>query len=121
MYNRNVRSNNTLRANEVSREEFMKKKKGFTLIELVIVITIVGIAASIIGAMLLGTINAWTFKVNRYDLLWDGRLALDRMTREIRAIKNTTSVTTASSAQFRFTNTGDADITYSLSSTNLNR
>ena len=99
----------------------MKAKGGFTLIELVIVITIVGIAASIIGAMLLGTINAWTFKVNRYDLLWDGRLALDRMTREIRAIKNTTSVTTASSAQFRFINTGNVDITYSLSSTNLNR
>lgn len=99
----------------------MKKKKGFTLIELVMVITIVGIAAVATGPALLTTIDAWTFKLNRNDLLWDGRLAIDRMTREIRAIKDTTSVTIASVVQFRFTNTGNIDITYSLSSANLNR
>lgn len=99
----------------------MKKNKGFTLVELVIVITIIGIAASIIGTMLLGVVNAWTFKFNRNDILWDGRLALDRVTREIRTVKNSTSVTLASTAQFRFTDTGNKDITYSLTSTNLNR
>ena len=99
----------------------MKKKNGFTLVELVIVIVIIGISASILGFMLLGTVKAWTFKFNRNDILWDGRLALDRMTRETRTIKNSTSVTTASAAQFRFTDAGNKDITYSLSSTNLNR
>ncbi|HAZ09750.1 MAG TPA: hypothetical protein DCY56_01400 [Candidatus Omnitrophica bacterium] len=99
----------------------MKKEKGFTLIEVIIVITIVGIVSVIIGSMLLGVVKAWTFKLNRNDILWDGRLAMDRMTREIRTIKNSTSVTTASAAQFRFTDTGNKDITYSLSSTNLNR
>jgi prepilin-type N-terminal cleavage/methylation domain-containing protein len=99
----------------------MKNKNGFTLIELVIVIVIIGIAASIIGTMLLGVVKAWTFKFNRNDILWDGRLALDRMTREIRTIKTSTNVTTANSSQFRFTDTGNKDITYSLSSTNLNR
>jgi len=99
----------------------MKKNKGFTLVEVVIVITIVGIVSVIIGSILLGVVKAWTFKFNRNDILWDGRLALDRMTREIREVRNTTSVTTASSSQFRFIDTGNADITYSLSSTNLNR
>jgi len=99
----------------------MEKNKGFTLVELMIVIVIVGIAASIIGFMLLGVIDAWTFKLNRADLLWDGRVSINRMTREIRTVKTSTSVTTASTAQFRFTDVGNKDITYSLSSTNLNR
>jgi len=99
----------------------MKKNKGFTLVELVIVIIIIGITASTLGFMMLGAVKAWTFKFNRNDILWDGRLAMDRMTREIRTVKNPTSVTTASAAQFRFIDTGNEDITYSLSGANLNR
>jgi prepilin-type N-terminal cleavage/methylation domain-containing protein len=99
----------------------MEKNKGFTLVELMIVIVIVGIAASIIGFMLFGAIDAWTFKLNRADLLWDGRVSINRMTREIRTVKTSASVTTASTAQFRFTDVGNKDIAYSLSSTNLNR
>jgi len=97
------------------------RKNGFTLIELVVVISVAGIVSIIIGSMLLGTIKAWTFKFNRNDILWDSRLAIDRMTREIRAIRDDTSVTTASSSQFRFIDAAGNDITYSMSSTNLNR
>ena len=99
----------------------MKKEQGFTLIEIIIVIIVVGIVSVIISSMLLGVVKAWTFKFNRNDILWDGRLALGRMTREIRTVKDSTSVTTATSSQFRFTDTGNKDITYNLSSTNLNR
>lgn len=96
-------------------------KRGSTLVELVIVIAIVGIMVGAVGYILLGVVDAWTFKAKRNDILWDGRMAINRMGREIREIKNLTSVTTASSSQFRFTNVNNNSIIYSLSGTNLNR
>lgn len=96
-------------------------KRGFTLIELVMVIMIVGIASAVVCSMLLGVIDAWTFKFNRADLLWDGRAAVNRMVREIRMARDSASVITASGGQFRFIDAGNKDIAYSLSAANLNR
>jgi len=97
-------------------------RKGFTLVELVIVISVTGIIAVIAGSILLGVIDAWTFKFNRSDMLRDARLAINRMVREIRTVRDSTSIITASSGQFRFIDySGSADITYSLLGTNLNR
>lgn len=96
-------------------------KKGFTLIELVIVIVIIGVIAGVVGYILLAAADAWTFKFNRADLLADGRLAMNRMVREIREIKRATNVTTATPSHFRFTNVDDVDIAYSRTSTDLNR
>ena len=73
--------------------------KGFTLIELIIVITIIGIITGVVGFILFGAVDAWMFKFNRADLLADGRLAVNRMVREIREIKDDDSVTTASSSE----------------------
>lgn len=92
----------------------MRTSKGFTLIELVIVITIIGIIAGVAGFVLLGAVDAWTFKFNRADLLSDGRLAMNRMVREIREVKNVGNVSKARSSEFRFINTRDVDIKYKL-------
>jgi len=97
------------------------RSKGFTLIELVIVIMVIGVIAGVVGYVLLTTVDAWTFKFNRSDLLWDGRLAVNRMVREIREVKRAANVTTASASQFRFTDVSDVDIIYSRRSTDLNR
>jgi len=96
-------------------------KNGFTLIELIIVITIIGIITGVVGFVLFGAVDAWTFKFNRSDILSDGRPAMNRMVREIREIRDNDSVATASSSEFRFTNVDNVDITYNLSSTDLNR
>ena len=99
----------------------MKASNGFSLIELIIVIVIIGIIAGVAGYVLLGAVDAWTFKFNRSGLLSDGRLAMNRMVREIREVKNRGNVITATSSEFRFIDVDDVDITYSLSSTDLNR
>ncbi len=99
----------------------MRRRQGFSLIELVIVIMVIGVITGVVGFTLLGAVDAWVFKFNRSDLLWDGKLAMNRMVREIRQVKRAASVTTADASQFRFTDVNDVDITYSLSSTTLNR
>ncbi len=99
----------------------MKKSKGFTLVELVIVIVLMGIITGIVGSILLGAIDAWTFKFNRQDLLSDGRLAMNRMAREIKEVKNRAKVTTADASEFSFENIDSVDITYALSDTDLDR
>ena len=99
----------------------MGHSKGFTLIELIIVIVIVAIIAGAVSFVMLGAIDAWTFKFNRSDLLWDARLAMNRMTREIREVKNRAKVTTADSSEFRFENINNLDITYDLNGTDLER
>ena len=97
------------------------KRRGFTLIELIVVITIVGIIAGVVGFVLFGAVDAWTFRFKRAGLLSDGRLAINRMVREIREVKDLTSVITANTSQFRFKDTDDTDITYSLNGSDLDR
>ena len=97
------------------------KKRGFTLIELVVVITIIGIIAGVVGFILFGAVDAWTFRLKRAGLLSDGRLAINRIVREVREVKDLTSVIAASSSQFRFIDTDDTDITYSLNGSDLER
>ncbi len=97
----------------------LKNGAGFTLIELVIVITIIGIITGVVAFTLLGAVDAWTFKFNRSELLSDGRLAMNRMVREIREIKNRGNVTKAKSSEFRFINTSDVDIKYKLDNGDL--
>lgn len=96
-------------------------KKSFTLIELVITIVVLAVMGWMgISAMLSG-VDSWLYFTQRKELLVNGRMALDRASREIRMVKNATSVLTANSTTFRFIDLYDKDITYTISSDVINR
>jgi len=95
-------------------------KKGFTLIELTIVIVILGIVAVIGGAILVHAFQAGNTSRNLIDAAWQSRLALQRMTDEIREAHNIIS-TADNQHILSFTGIDGTAITYNLSGNHLVR
>jgi len=99
----------------------MKKHCGFTMIELIIVIVILAVLSAIALPMLTAGFNGYFTQRNLSDANWQGRLALSRMSRDIRSIPSAGNITTATSTQFTFTNSSNASVSYTLSGTALQR
>ncbi len=81
----------------------LKSQKGFTLIEIIIVIVILSIAAGITIKFLIDGMQIYTMTVNQKTLFDEGKLALERMSRDIRDASSIIG-TTASSIAFTRTN-----------------
>lgn len=101
----------------------MKKKTsaGFTLLELVLVILILGILGTAGSVMLAQGIETYYTSQGSSQADWQGRLALERMARDIRTVRSAADITTASASQFQFTDVNNNSVNYTLSGTNLNR
>jgi prepilin-type N-terminal cleavage/methylation domain-containing protein len=63
---------------------FSKSQRGFTLIEIIIVIVILSIVSAITIKFLADSLRVYTMTVNQKTLLDEGKLALERMCRDIR-------------------------------------
>lgn len=97
------------------------KQRGFSLIEMVLVIVIVGIIASV-GAQLMGT-GFQLYFTGRDTLSVDAqaRVALERMTRELRTVRPATSLTMTPATQITFTDETGTVVQYVLGGGNLMR
>lgn len=96
-------------------------RKGITIIEFIIVISIVGILAAVSSLYISETINLWQFLSFRNELVSQERMALMRMVREIRQINDDFSVITANAARFQFDDINDNRIDYRLQGVDLMR
>ncbi len=70
--------------------------KGFTLIEIIIVIVILAVVSTITIKFLTDSLRVYTMTVNQKILFDEGKLALERMCRDIRDARSITSVTASS-------------------------
>lgn len=97
------------------------KKNGFTLIETVVVILIMGIIAAIGVPLLLEATEAMSFLTVRPDLTQSADVALSRMSREIRRLRDDISISVATASQFAFYDIDNVLISYSRIGVNLMR
>jgi len=70
--------------------------KGFTLIEIIVVIVILSIASAITIYFLINSIKIYTMTVKQKTLMDEGKLALERMCRDIRDAQSITGTTPTS-------------------------
>jgi prepilin-type N-terminal cleavage/methylation domain-containing protein len=93
-------------------------QKGFTLIEMIIVITVISIIAGIASIIILEGLKSYQTEVSFSDIHNQGRLAIERMAREIRMIRSATatdiSTMTATNLQFNDVN-GNTNVLFQRS------
>lgn len=91
----------------------MMDNKGFTLIEMVMVITLLGIIGGIIALPLYQGATGWFEATTREGITESGRVAIERMMREIRntarKADNTPCISAATATSFSFSDV-NADI-----------
>ncbi len=97
----------------------MRKYDGFTLIELVLVIVIISILAAMSSKPLMQGLNLYTTGQNINTADWQGNYALEHMSRMIRSLTSSSSITAATATQFTFKDDSNTSIAYNLSSGSL--
>jgi len=94
---------------------------GFTLIELVITMVLIGIVAFIVADAMTTGFKAYFVTDFRKEALDQARIALERMTREIRNVRSLADIGTANATQFCFVNTDGTRVSFLFSGTSIVR
>jgi prepilin-type N-terminal cleavage/methylation domain-containing protein len=99
----------------------MKLSKGLTLIEMIMAIVIMGILSGVLMFSIKGVMDLWNFWSFRSEVSAQGRIAVMRMVREIRQVRNESTIFIADRSRIQFNDTDNQTIDYSLNGTNLTR
>lgn len=97
------------------------KKSGFTIIELVMVTTIIGILAGVTAPLIKASFDTWYYVLDRKEVVYNAKLAMQTMIRDSRQVKNATSILAMTSTRFRFTNVNNVTIDFQLSGTTITK
>ena|GEM_PF-416928 len=98
-------------------------ERGFTLIELVMVIVITSIIASIAAMIILEGVKSYQKEASYSDIHNQGRLAIERMAREIRLIRSATAtdITTMTATNIVFNDVNGTNIQFSFAGNTISR
>ena len=88
--------------------------RGFSLVELIVVIVVLGIIAAT-GAQLMGSgFSAYFTGKNITEMDWQARVALERMTRELRSVRAPADLTVTPATEITLVDAGGNSIRYCM-------
>lgn len=94
----------------------MKKLYGFTLLEVIVVIIIVGLLAAMSGAALKAGLNNYFASQDLNNANWQGRLVLEQIARKLHSISSPANINTATATSLVFTDMNAVVNTYTFNS-----
>ncbi len=87
------------------------RSPAFTLVEMIIAIGLVTVLSLVLGRLLLSGVDAFNYATARKQALRQARIALSGISRELRQVKDSSSITEATSTSITFTNVDDEQVT----------
>jgi len=98
-----------------------KNKRGFTLIEAVMVISIAGLIAFLVGNFVITSIQAWLLVSVRSSAANSARVAMNRMTAEIKSVNRPQSLFIIQPSECQFLDINNDTIDFRQSGSDLMR
>jgi prepilin-type N-terminal cleavage/methylation domain-containing protein len=96
-------------------------KSGFTLLEILLTMTLLGILSSIVGKTLLTEYIAVSNFNNISESSWNAYIGLERIVNDIHTLGLSSSISTMNPTQLTFTDLNNNSISFQLSGTTLLR
>lgn len=100
---------------------YKRSEMGFSLIELIITIVIMGIISVVVGRIMVAGYNTFVVAQNISEADWQGLLALEFITNDVHNIRSASGISTISSGTFTFVDMNGTTVTYQLSGNLLQR
>ncbi len=99
----------------------IRKQAGFTLIELLMSIVLISIIMVVVSRLYVQGVTSMLTSQNVTDATSQGRLAIERMVREIRGTRSAADISVMTASEYSFTDINGNSISYSLSGSSLMR